>query len=95
MIQRLLLRQKPEVPKKIQVVIPTQIICHICEMMRRIEFSTLSIKVSLWSITLTIRLYGYLYDFSFPPSLSTCHGSFLLHGFFLLGFPITLVRRTH
>lgn len=55
-IQRLLLCQKPEVPKKIQVVIPTQIICPICEMRRRAEFLMLNIKVSLWSITKAIRL---------------------------------------
>ena len=50
-IQKLLLCQKPEVPKEIQVVIPTQIIYPICEMMRRVEFLTLSIKVSLGNKT--------------------------------------------
>lgn len=55
-IQRLLPCQKPEVPKKIHVVILTQTVCPVCETMRSVEFSTLTIKVSLWSRTLAIRL---------------------------------------
>lgn len=97
-IQKLLLCQKPEVPKEIQVVIPTQIIYPICEMMRRVEFLTLSIKVSLGNKTPRISPQGCLcfcFVFFLFPYCQPIVAPFPLQGCFLPRFLITFARRTH